>query len=53
MYDCDTKYVWHCANRHKEDCRKYHPYRCNGDSCKNYRANPGSINDKTLRKVSK
>lgn len=48
----DTKYVWHCKNRHTAVCRKYHNY-CRGDRCRNYRPNPGSVNDKFLRKEVK
>ena len=52
MNQFDTKYVWHCSNRHKEVCKINHNY-CRGDSCKHYTPNPGSVNDKSLRKRSK
>lgn len=45
----NTKYVWHCFNRNKQICRKNHNY-CFGDKCRNYTPNPGSYNDKSLRK---
>jgi len=48
----DTKYVWHCDNRHKPICTINH-YICRGDKCKHYKPTPGSVNDKSLRKVEK
>lgn len=44
----DTRLVWHCNKRHTTDCKK-HNY-CRGDKCSNYVANPGSYNDRSLRK---
>jgi hypothetical protein len=45
----DTKLVWHCRNRHTKICKEKHKF-CNGDRCRDYRPNPGSYNDKSLRK---